>query len=113
MWWRKGRCMEQSDGPAGRRAPVRRLIVDASHALSRLDAECLEELAASYRILGRGLEGFRDETSLVREVEVAVAELNLFGRLLDVTRENLLVMRRATLVSDGCASYGSGMASNK
>lgn len=102
--------MYQSDQPAGNRASLTQLILDASHALARLDAECLEALAAVCRALGCEAEGLREGTDLFGEAGAAAVELNLFGRLLDVTRVNLLVMRRADMVSDGCASYGAGRA---
>ena len=75
---------------------LRELVVEASLALARLDAERLEELALCCRALNRDLSAAsnaeRDE--IAWQARSAAGELTVFGRVLDATRVNLAVMNR-------------------
>jgi len=75
---------------------LRELVVEASLALARLDADRLEELAVSCQALNRGLAGWSEANrahikQLVRE---SSGEMVVFGRVLEATRSNLEVMNR-------------------
>lgn len=89
---------------------LKELVVEASRALSRLDAERLEELAVSCQALNRDL-GLQDaaggaalatespslllrHSTLATEARDAAGEMAIFGRVLEATRANLIVMRR-------------------
>jgi hypothetical protein len=75
---------------------LRELMVEASLALARLDADRLEGLALSCQALNRDLTASRDlkRTELVRQAQEAQGELAVFGRVLEATRANLEVMNR-------------------
>ena len=74
---------------------LRELVVEASLALARLDAERLEELALSCQALNRDLAGrARRERDIERQAREASGEMAVFGRVLDATRANLEVMNR-------------------
>src|SRR3954469_3935548 len=74
---------------------LRELVIEASLALARLDADRLEDLALSCQALNRDLAGMgmakRDVESQARE---ARADLGFLGRFLEATRANLEVMNR-------------------
>jgi len=75
---------------------LRELVVEASLALARLDADRLEELALSCWALNRDpavLNG-DERANLRREAHDASREMDIFGRVLDATRANLEVMNR-------------------
>lgn len=67
------------------------IVSEASHALAALDAERLEELAKSCRILNRSIA---DTVPSVTAVDRArtLTELAVLRRILDATRRNLKVL---------------------
>ena len=76
---------------------LREVVIEASMALARLDAGRLEELALSCQALNRELV-LIDETKaarLVAQLPEMQGDMAVFGRVLDVTRANLEVLRRA------------------
>ena len=74
---------------------LRELVVEASLALARLDAERLEELALSCQALNRDLvQGAAERAEWTRQARDASGEMAVFGRVLDATRANLEVMKR-------------------
>jgi hypothetical protein len=72
------------------------LVVEASRALARLDAERLEELALCCEALNRELVLREPEAGgdLARQAMDATADMAVFSRVLAATRANLSVMRR-------------------
>lgn len=80
------------------------ILDDAASALAHLDAERLEELVRSSRnLLEAGNPPLASLTQDLRPVaqqelpplpQPLQAKLNTFARMLDLTRENLLLMRR-------------------
>lgn len=93
---------------------LRELVVEASRALARLDADRLEELALTCQVLNRDmhggasvLTGARSRRDLTGEAREAVADLAVFGRVLDATRANLHVMCRLRDLRQGRREYGS------
>lgn len=90
---------------------LRALVTEASEALAKLDAERLEELAQSCRLLNGKQEpgdGGAGETMRFRARE-AVAQMAVFGRVLEATRANLDVMNRLGEMRGGRLEY-SGVA---
>ena len=78
------------------RPALKELVAEASHALARLDADRLEELALSCQALNREIvlldgEGNR---ALAGEASEAEGDMAVFARVLEVTRANLNVMSR-------------------
>jgi len=75
---------------------LRELVVEASLALARLDAERLEELALACRALNRDFAGMGGDGrgELRRQAHDASREMDIFGRVLNATRANLEVMNR-------------------
>jgi len=96
--------------PAQRLHPeLKQLIVEASLALARLDAERLEELALSCQALNRDLEmaGVAGRAGLARQAHDAQQNLAVFGRVLEATRANLEVMHRIRALRAGrTPAYG-------
>jgi hypothetical protein len=86
--------------PEGRESipELKELVVQASQALALLDATRLEELALSCDALNRDLAletaGTNLRDDLARQAQEAEADLAVFGRVLNATRENLNVMKR-------------------
>jgi hypothetical protein len=83
------------------------LVVEASRALARLDADRLEELAVSCQALNRALapgeEAFRAAVS--RQAREATAEMAVFAKVLEVTRANLNVLNRLRELRAGRLEY--------
>jgi len=75
---------------------LRELVVEASLALARLDADRLEELAISCQALNRGLapNSEQERGERIREAQEALGELAVLGRVLEATHANLEVMKR-------------------
>ncbi len=99
---------------AGRlNSELRELVVEASMALARLDADRLEELALSCQFLNRDLAAVGDEerAERARQAQGAVGEMAVFGRVLDATRGNLNVLSRLRELREGPLEYGGGLAS--
>ena len=82
---------------------LRALVLEASRALTRLDAERLEELALTCQALNRDLD-FADIVSrndLARQARDAQRDLAVFGRVIDATRANLAVVNRIRALRTG------------
>ena len=75
---------------------LRELVLEATLALARLDADRLEELALSCQALNRDLAliDYEDRASLNRQARNASPEMAVFERVLDATRDNLRVINR-------------------
>jgi hypothetical protein len=75
---------------------LRELVVEASLALARLDADRLEELAVSCQALNRDLvpSNGLERVEWVRQAHEAQGELAVLGRVLEATRANLEVVNR-------------------
>ena len=86
----------QADGRSGIHPELRKLVVEASLALCRMDAERLEELAFSCSALNRDLAGLSGEErgEFERRARNASREMAVLGRVLEATRGNLEVMKR-------------------
>ncbi len=83
------------------------LVMEASRALAQLDAARLEELALSCQALNRDLADFsaEDHDQFALQAREAVPGMAVFARVLDVTRENLNVIRRLQDVRSGRLEY--------
>jgi hypothetical protein len=88
-------------------AELKTLVLEASHALARLDATRLEELALSCQALNRDLATVHPEerTGLARQACEAAGEMAVFGRVLEATRANLNVMNRLRQLREGRLEY--------
>jgi hypothetical protein len=75
---------------------LKELVVEASQALARLDAERLEELALSCQALNRDLAGMEGDArrALLPQAKAAIGDMAVFARVLEATRSNLDVMNR-------------------
>jgi hypothetical protein len=99
--------MQGSTQFAGRRVPLKQMIADASLALARLDAETLEALAIACGTCERvAAEEATTRDGLALEATNAANQMLVFSRLLDVTKQNLSVMRQATTSAYGHEGYG-------
>lgn len=89
------------------RPELRELVLEASRALARLDAERLEELALSCRALNCGLSGLdvAERARVAREAREAAGDMAVFARVLDVTRANLRVLNRLQQMHEGRPEY--------
>ncbi len=91
-----------------RASPVlKALVVEASQALAQLDHARLEELALSCQALSRGLGSLNRSQgmSLAKETREVVADMAVFGRVLEATRANLNVMKRLRELRLGRLEY--------
>jgi hypothetical protein len=91
-----------------RRYPeLKKLVMEASHALARLDAERLEELALSCQALNRELDSAKstDRTALSAEAREASRGMVVLASLLDATRANYRVMNRLMELHVGRLEY--------
>jgi len=86
---------------------LKQLVIEASRALARLDADRLEELAQSCRALSRELagDGDRDKRLLSVSISEAESEMAVFERVLQVTRANVSVMKRLRELREGKLEY--------
>ena len=75
---------------------LKELVVEASRALARLDADRIEELALSCAALNRDLAGMDGDArrALAPQARAAVQDMAVFARVLEATRSNLDVMHR-------------------
>jgi hypothetical protein len=96
----------QNQGRPG--MPLHDLVAEASRALVQLDAERLEELALSCQALNRNLPDAKETPvpRAKRELCEAKQEMASFGRVLEVTRGNLYVMRQVRNFEQGLLEYG-------
>jgi hypothetical protein len=92
---------------------LKALVVEASLALARLDADRLEELALSCRALNRDLSAWNAEerTEMVRQTRESAPEMAVFERVLEATRANLDVMSRLRQLHEGHRDYGGSLGS--
>ncbi len=94
---------------------LKELVVEASQALARLDADRLEELALSCQALNRDL-GDGDlslldgsaRAALACEVKEASGDMAVLDRVLEATRVNLEVMNRLRDLRAGRLEYRAG-----
>jgi hypothetical protein len=87
---------------------LKKLVLEASQALARLDADRLEELALSCQVLNRDLvpANAEDRAWLDSQAKEAAGEMTVFARVLEATRANLKVMKRLQELRTGCLEYG-------
>jgi hypothetical protein len=106
----KGANALQQIAERGGRPLLKELVVEASRALARLDAERLEELALSCQALNRELAHVDAErrAALAVEAGAAAGDMAVFARVLEATRANLSVMRRLRELRAGSLEYGEG-----
>jgi len=95
----------------GRRArpEIRELVAEATRSLARLDAPRLKELALCCQALNRELEpgGDAPRGDLARQARDAEADLAVFARVLEATRNNVAVMNRIRALRAGATvEYG-------
>ena len=103
----------QEMGERGGRPKLKELVVEASRALARLDADRLEELALSCQALNRDLAqsdqahgDAADHAALALECKEAEGDMAVFARVLEATRANLNVMNRLRELRAGRLEYG-------
>ena len=97
------------------RPKLKELVVEASRALARLDADRLEEMALSCEALNRDLvlndlarEDAADLVALALECNEAEGDMAIFARVLEATRANLEVMKRLREMRAGQLEYREG-----
>jgi hypothetical protein len=96
--------LEQEERGGGPR--LKELVVEASRALARLDADRLEELALSCQALNRDLPRNAGVcATLAQEAKEAKGDMAVFARVLEVTRANLNVMNRLQELRGGRLEY--------
>jgi len=90
------------------RPELKELVVEASRALARLDAERLEELALSCHALNRCLavENAVERAARAREAREAAPEMAVFARVMEATRANRYVLFRLRELCVGRREYG-------
>ena len=104
----------QEMGEHSGRPKLKELVVEASQALARLDADRLEELALSCQALNRDLVHDRSQddgdasAALALECKEAVGDMAVLARVLEATRANLDVMLRLRELRGGRLEYGEG-----
>ena len=86
---------------------LKRLVIEASQALARLDADRLEELALSCKTLSRDLKPVDEpeRAELRRQAKESAGEMAVFARVLEATRANLSVMHRLRELREGRLEY--------
>ena len=96
---------------------LKELVVEASQALARLDADRLEELALSCQALNRELEqsdrsqvNGDGRAALAREAREATGDMAVLARVLEATRANLNVMNHLRDLRAGRLEYGQPQA---
>ena len=91
---------------------LKELVLEASRALARLDADRLEELALSCQALNRDLAESNPERqrALAQEAREADGDMAVFARVLEVTRANLNVMNRLRELRAGRLEYDERQA---
>ena len=83
---------------------LKEIVVEASRALTRLDADRLEELALSCEALNRDLDP-AERGALSRQAREAAGDMAVFARVLEATRANLAVMTRLRELRAGRLEY--------
>ena len=85
---------------------LRELVAEAASALARLDADRLEELALSCRMLcDHRNSGEAEERGLYRQAQEASPDVAILGGLLDATRANLRVLKQLRSPRSGELEY--------
>jgi len=89
---------------------LKELVVEASRALARLDANRLEELALSCQALNRDLARMDGDArkALLSQAKAASGDMTVLARVLDATRSNLDVMHRLRERRLGQLEYRAG-----
>jgi aminopeptidase N len=102
----------QEIGTRGNHPELKELVVEASRALARLDADRLEELALSCQALNRDLTPVSAEGRkvLARQAREAACDMATFARVLEATHANLNVMNRLRDLRTGRLEYSQGQA---
>jgi hypothetical protein len=97
------------------RPKIKELVVEASRALARLDADRLEELALCCQALNRDLARSDPaqhdgdaRAALAFECKEAKGDMAVFARVLDATRANMDVMSRLREMRAGRLEYRQG-----
>jgi hypothetical protein len=92
------------------RPELKEIVVEASRALAHLDADRIEELAASCQALNRDLPAMESSgrAELIRQATEANQEMATFARVLEATRANLRVLHRLREIRMGHSGYGDG-----
>jgi aminopeptidase N len=105
---RKGKRAMQEIGVRRELPELKALVIEASRALARLDADRLDELAVSCQALNRDLVPLSPEEreALARESREATGDMAVFARVLEATRANLAVMNRLRELRAGRLEYG-------
>jgi aminopeptidase N len=106
----KGAIVLQEIGVRHGHPKLKELVVEASRALSRLDADRLEELALSCQALNRALvhEDAETQAALAAEAKDATGDMAVLSRVLEATRANLSVMSRLRDLRAGRLEYREG-----
>jgi hypothetical protein len=94
------------------RMELKELVMEASRALARLDADRLEELALSCQALNRDLEpaSATERAAMAHGAREAVGDMATFARVLEATRANLNVMNRLRDLRAGRLEYREPLA---
>ncbi len=89
---------------------LKQLVVEASRALAFLDADRLEELALSCKVLSQDHPriSLEEKREVSRQAMDARAEMAVFARVLEATRSNLKVMERLRELHADRLEYGEG-----
>ncbi len=99
-------------GESRGRTKLKELVIEASRALARLDADRLEELALSCQALNRDLvrsdpaqQDGDARVALALECKEAEGDMAVFARVLEATRDNLNGMNRQRDLRAGRLEY--------
>jgi hypothetical protein len=84
---------------------LKEMVVEATHALARLDATRLEELALSCQAFNRVSQDPTERVARAREAGEAVRDMAVFARVLEATQANLRVMKRLQDLRTGQLEY--------
>ncbi len=98
----------QQGGVNRERLELKEIVVEASRALARLDADRLEELALSCQALNRDPSpaNAEERMALSSQAREAAREMVTFARVLEATRANLKVMSRLRELRENRLEYG-------
>ena len=88
---------------------LKELVVEASQALARLDADRLEELARSCEALNREVKqaGEEEYAALKICVRESAKEMAILAHVLEATRANANVMNRLRELREGRLEYAA------
>jgi len=87
---------------------LKEVVREASRALARLDADRLEEMALSCQALNRDLDRIspQNRAILATQAKEAMGDMKVFARILEITRDNLVVMNRIRDMRANRLEYG-------